>query len=121
VNTVATVSSTSKAQIAETEATKSIAATQSEIKDSIIYIGGFSYSLRGIDRYSFSENGEIVTGIGIAYVFGNDSRYFNADQTEISNFYDFATIADEKYRSGAFVKCNMKSVDHRVIEIHIID
>lgn len=119
VNTVTTVSSTSKAQIAETEATKSIAATQSDIKDSIIYIGGIAKSLRGIDRYSFSENGEII--IGSAYVFGNDSRYFNADQTEISNFEDFATIVYKKYSSGTFVKCNMKSVGQQVKEIHIID
>jgi len=115
VNTVATVSSTSKSQIAETEA------AQSDIKDSIIYIADISKSLRGIDRYSLTENGEIVTGIGIAYVFGNDSRYFNIDQTEISNFENFATIADKKYSSGAFVKCRIKSVGHQVKEIYLID
>lgn len=119
VNTVATASSTSKAQTAETEATQSIATTQPDIKDSIIYIAGIAKSLRGIDRYSFTENGEIVTGK--SYVFGNDSRYFNADQTEISNFEDFATIAYKKYSSGVFAKCRMISVGQQVKEIYLVD
>ncbi|SEV91922.1 bla regulator protein blaR1 [[Clostridium] fimetarium] len=117
VNIVATVSS-SDLQKTETVATLSIAATQPDIKDSIIYIGGIAKSLRGIDRYSFTENGEIITGS--AYGFDNNCRYFNADQTEI-NFEDFATIAYKKYCTGAFVKCNMKSVGKRVEEIYMID
>ncbi|SEW33687.1 hypothetical protein SAMN05421659_110148 [[Clostridium] fimetarium] len=39
----------------------SIADAQSHIKDSIIYIANIAKSLRGIDRYSFTENGEIIT------------------------------------------------------------
>jgi len=118
--TAATVSSTSNVQIAETVATQSIADAQPDIKDSIIYIAGISKSLRGIDRYSFTENGEIVIGLGSAFVFDANCRYFKADQTEI-NFEEFATIAAKKYSLGTYVKCNIKSVGKLVREAYLLD
>jgi len=119
LTTVATVSSTSNGMITETEATQTIADAQSYIKDSIIYIANISKSSYGIDRYSFTENGEII--MGYTYVFAANCRYFNADQIEI-NFEEFATIIYKNYNTnGNLTKCNMKSIGRIVKEINLID
>ena len=120
IATAATVPSTSNVQIAETVATKSMAEAQPDIKDTIIYIADISNSLRGIVRYSFTENGEIVTGSWSSFGFDANCRYFKADQTEI-NFQEFATIASKKYSLGTYVKCNIKGVGRLVKEAYLLD
>lgn len=103
---------------AENVAAQPISVTRSDIQDSIIYIAGISSSLRGIDRYSFTENGEIISGS--SYNFDTNCRYYNTDQTEL-NFNEFASIAYKKYSTGAFVKCNIKSLGKLVKEAYLID
>ena len=118
--TVATQSTVDAQSMVATQSTinaQSTADALSDLKDSTIYIADISKSLRGIDRYSFTENGEMI--IGSSYVFDINCRYFNADQLEI-DFEDFATIIYKNYSSnGILVKCNMKSIGRIVKEIYL--
>lgn len=72
----------------------------------------------GIDRYSLTENGQIITGA--SYAFDTNCKYYNTDQTEL-DFEQFASIAYKKYSLGTFVKCNIQSVDYLVKEAYLID
>jgi hypothetical protein len=102
----------------ETVAASPISATQPDMQDSIIYIVDISASLRAIDRYRLTENGEIMSTAG--YYFDNYCRYFNTDQTEL-DFLEFSSIVHKQYSSGTYVKCNIKSVGKSVKEAYLLD
>ena len=88
------------------------------VKNLIIYVADVSASLRAIDRYSLSIDGDIDQK---TYAFDNDCRFYGADNSEIS-FNEFAALINKEYSSNdKMTKCRIVSNDKLVVEAYIVE
>ncbi len=92
---------------------------QSEAKseETIIYVVDVSTSLKGIDRYSMSDNGDISSQ---AYVFDNDCVFYDKDNNYLS-LEEFAKVINSDYSdNNKMTKCKIIFNDRLVKEVHIL-
>lgn len=88
------------------------------VKNLIIYVQDVSSSLKAIDRYSLSSDGDTITK---SYVFDNECKFYDANSNEVS-LDKFATVINKSYSAdNKMTKCRIVSNDKLVTEAYIVE
>ena len=90
--------------------------TAVSVKNIIIYAADVSESLKAIDRYSLSENGDIINK---SYVFDSECVFYDSNKNKIS-LNDFEKYVNKNYSdNGKLTQCRLVSEDKLVKEVYL--
>ncbi|GEM_PF-4081294 len=88
------------------------------VKNLIIYAQDVSVSLRAIDRYSLTMDGDAILK---SYVFDQNCTFYDVNRNEIS-FEQFATEVNQSYAINRIsTKCRIVSDNKLVTEVYIVE
>ena len=107
----------SENNITQEQSSSVIQQSEAKSEDTIIYVADVSTSLKGIDRYSLSDNGNINSQ---AYVFYNDCVFYDKDNNNVS-LEEFAKEINSDYSDNSkMTKCQIVFNNKLVKEVHIL-
>ena len=90
--------------------------TAVSVKNIIIYAADVSESLKAIDRYSLSENGDIINK---SYVFDSECVFYDSNKNKIS-LNDFEKYVKKNYSDNSkLTQCRLVSEDKLVKEVYL--
>mgnify|MGYP006982588019 FL=1 len=90
--------------------------TAVSVKNIIIYAADVSESLKAIDRYSLSENGDIINK---SYVFDSECVFYDINKNKIS-LNDFEKYVNKNYSDNSkLTQCRLVSEDKLVKEVYL--
>ena len=107
----------SENNITQEQSSSVIQQSEAKSEDTIIYVADVSTSLKGIDRYSLSDNGDISSQ---ADVFDNDCIFYDKDNNNLS-LAEFAKEINSDYSDNSkMTKCQIVFNNKLVKEVHIL-
>ena len=107
----------SENNITQEQSSSGIQQSEAKSEDTIIYVADVSTSLKGIDRYSLSDNGDIISQ---AYVFDNDCVFYDKDNNNLS-LEEFAKEINSDYSDNSkMTKCQIVFNNKLVKEVYIL-